>query len=351
MSEDTKQLEVLSGPPFRSAPESTRRVMRTCLGIMLLPTAAGTVLFGGRALWLVVAAGLTGLMTEVIVNAIRRNKQPGSTTHSIMMGFILAFTLPVQSPYLAAVVGTAVAVIIGKHLWGGLGRYIWHPALVGRALVELLWHGAVRSDDPSGLLRRFEGLTFAEGTAQLDSYLAEYLPDLENCLLGATQGCLGATSAVALVLAGLYLMYRGYLHWQLPVMFIVAFYGAALVLPLSVCDQAAGQDVLCLSMTAQGPGVAFTYANYHLLTGTLLLGAFVLTADTTSRPLTKRGKIAFGGLAGFLSIVLRLYTAVPLPACAAVLVMNTFVALTDRIGRRRSGTRSGKKTGKYEARH
>lgn len=329
------ELKPLAEAPFLAAPETARRLMRTCLGAMVLVSIAATMLFGWRALFLVVIGGFFGLMAEFAVAAIRHTKPPGSSAHSITMGVIVAFTLPSGSPYIAAVIGAIVAVVIGKGLFGGVGRYVWHPALIGRLAVELIFGKRVRLDDPSAALSGFNELRNVNVAVELDRYLVEHLPSVEQCLIGRTGGAIGATCAVAIVLAGLFLLYRGYIRWQLPFTFMVSAYVAAVLCPLPMASDSSGAESWCVPLASQSLAVVFTYANYHVLTGTLLLAAFILCADTTSRPITAGGQVIFAAIAGALSIVLRMYTPVALPACAAVLIMNSFVPGIDRLTRPR----------------
>jgi H+/Na+-translocating ferredoxin:NAD+ oxidoreductase subunit D len=305
--------------------------MRTQLAGLTLPVLAAVILFGSGALKLILAAALTALLIELIADRIKRKKMPGNITHSVMMGVLLAFTLPADCPWYIAMTGAAVAVLMGKQLFGGLGRYRWHPALVGRLVVQLLFHEQISaSATPLQALCHWGDLRFVGSVPQLGLYLYDKLPSLQQCQWSAAGGGLGESCRILLILIGLYFIYRGYLHWQLPLMFIVSAYTAAAFFPIIVEQPGLPDRLICFPLLAENLSVGFTYINYHLFTGGLILTAFIMTADMTSRPLTVRGQIYFAVGAGLLTVAVRLYCPVvlsayltPISAYTALLVMNT----------------------------
>ena len=136
-----------------------------------------------------------------------------------------------------------------------------------------------------------------------------------------------------MILVGLYFIYRGYLHWQLPLMFIVSAYAAAAFLPIIVEQPGLPNRLIYNPLLAESLSVGFTYINYHLFTGGLILTACVMTADMTSRPLTVRGQIYFAVGTGLLTVAVRLYCPavlseylIPISAYTALLVMSTLVS-------------------------
>ena len=364
-------------PPFRATPESCRRIMRTSLAVLILPAAAAAAFFGYHAFKLMLVSAVCAGLTEFVTYRARpSHRLPGSTTHSIMMGLLLSFTLPATTPWHIAAFGAVCAVLIGKVVLGGLGRYVWHPALIGRIILQILfadqltapvgpllgpghiflgnihsvtesqwlnlnWFSTTVSAGTDGLLlplplaslRSFADLHFLDGSCQLARYLLEHLPPLGHCIVGATPGSLGQTSGIAIILAGVYLIYRGYMPWHMPVAFITAAYAAAALCPIILNPSTSGTAIVHLPITADGIAAGLTYANYHIFTGSLLLAACLLTADMTSRPITLTGQTLFAAGAGLMTIILRLYTHIAIPALAAVLAMNTLTGLIDRFTR------------------
>lgn len=341
--------------PFRLVPESARRIIRTQLVALLLPAAAAVWLFGYPALKVILIAVLTAGGIELAVRKIKAVKTPGSFTHSLMMGLLLAFTLPAGADWYIPLVGSAVAIGLGKHFFGGMGRYLWHPTLIGRIAVEMLFHdrltlafvgnsswltdfaapsaGTAISPLPIDTLRNFADLQFDEGIPQLDRFLLEHLPPLEQCLIGKIPGFLGETCGVVIILVCLYFIYRGYVSWHLPAAFVGAAYLAAALCPIIIYQPEIGRQVIKWPIIAENLSVGLTYINYQIFTGGLILGGCLLATDMTSRPITRTGQTLFAAAAGILTIGLRLYTVIPIPCFSAILVMNSLIGLIDRLTR------------------
>ena len=346
-------------PPFRPGPESAQRIMRTQLIVLLLPGIWALWWFGFSALKLMVIAVAASVLTEIIAWGIRHDRSPGSTAHSVMMGLLLAFTLPGESTWYIVLIGSVGAVLVGKQLFGGLGHYLWHPVLIGRLILEIFFHeqlslGAGMSGNgmltgaPIEALRHFNGLQFAESCGQLGQYMLAHLPPLEQCMWGNVPGPVGQSCGVVLILVGLYFMYRSYVHWQMPAVFIGSAYLAGCVLPIVAVDPTATEvtrHVILLPILAEGIDVGFTYVNYHLFCGGLLFGAFILTADMTARPITMGGQVIFAVTAGILTMIFRLYSGIPMPCYAAMLAVSTLIPTIDRLTRHRSRRQESVKAG------
>lgn len=352
--------------------------MRTTLSALVFIGLAGVCFFGYHALELMVVSVLAGLFTDMIANRIRQEHQPGSKTHSAIMGLLVAFTLPANTPIYVAMIGASVSVAVGKHFFGGLGHYVWHPALIGRLVVQLFFGkelsqstGAILSrehiffgdisnavremswfnldwlsttchdvagfvaEQPAYMLRSLKSLTPINGSPDIGQYMLEHLPPLSNCLIGAVPGSLGETSALVIVVVGLYLAYRGYIHWQLPMLFIATALIATVLCPVMVDLGPSAERVAWFPALTADPLVAITYMTYQLLSGGLLLGAFVFMTDMTCRPITRQGQLLFAICAGVLTVIYRYYSSIEIPCYAAILTMNTFSPAIDRLTRPR----------------
>lgn len=382
---------LLTEPPFRSVPESAGRIMATQLGVLAVPALAGWMFFGYQAVKIMLLALVVGGLAEHVARRLVHVHTPGSMAHSLLTGLLVALTLPATAGGHVVVIGVVVAVVVGKWLFGGMGHYVWQPALVGRLLVELFFGGSgwsregglldvhhlfwgnvqgplVRLEqwfgldwfageapgqavgyllpEPLAALRDWSDLTFVDGSAQMADYLLKHLPPMEQALLGAVPGGLGETCALGLLLVVVYLVYRSYVRWELPGAFLLSAYGAAMVLPI-VCDSGGGEAhdlAVTLPLLAENITVGFTYANYQLLSGGLLLGMCVMALDMSSRPMTVRGQVIFAAGAGVLTMVFRLYTPMGIPCYAAILAMNSVVGPIDRAtrrGRRQAASRRG----------
>ncbi|MCF7957460.1 MAG: RnfABCDGE type electron transport complex subunit D [Phycisphaerae bacterium] len=335
MNTSSKQLK-LGVPPFRATPETVSQIMTTTLITLLLPAGVAVFFFGSRALNLMVIGLVAALATEMICSRIRQDLSLGSTVHSLVIGLLLVLMLPAHCAGYVAMTGAVVAVALGKHVFGGLGHYLWHPALIGRVILELFFHDqlALSANSPLAGLRHFDKLFIENGVVQFGQYFLEYLPSLDKCMLGNVGGGLGEVNGVIVILAGLFLIYRGYLHWQLPAVFIASAYITVAFCPIFPMDLATGEhQAVYIPFMASGWDVGFTYANYHLFSGGLLLSAFLLSADMTSRPIVVRGQILYAGCAGVLAIILRYYSPIGIPSYVAILAMQTLIPFIDRMTR------------------
>jgi Na+-translocating ferredoxin:NAD+ oxidoreductase subunit D len=377
MTASKKQWLLLS-PPYRPTPESFRQIVGVTAVVTALPVAAAMAFFGYHALVLVLSGALAGAVAEKIATLIRRETQPGSMAHSALMGVWCALILPAAAPWHVAAIGAAAGVLIGKQFFGGLGRYIWNPALIGRLIVQLFFHDTLSSphgallarpylffgdmgrasstptpwyqcnwfsdipplgqnawllEKPLDILRQMTHTQTGQSPFDLAQFMLERLPDLKLCILGAAPGGLGETCAAALILAGVYLVYRGYMHWQLPVFFLLSAWLIAGLLPLPLGTPRNDTTVLWFPFAAGRFAQALTYMNYHLFSGELLFAACLIMTDMTSRPITARGQAFFGIAAGVLTIIFTLYTPIFLPCYAAILAVSTFTPTLDRLTR------------------
>ena len=140
-------------PPYRLSPESPRRISATMLAAMFLPIFMGGMFFGFRSFYVVFLAVASGWAAENLANAIRNYRQPGSTTQSVLMSVIFAMLLPATVSWHVPVLGGAATVLIGKHVFGGTGHYVWHPALIGRVVVQLFFNNQLGGREGALLTR------------------------------------------------------------------------------------------------------------------------------------------------------------------------------------------------------
>jgi electron transport complex protein RnfD len=167
------------------------------------------------------------------------------------------------------------------------------------------------------------------------------MPPAWDLVCGAYGGGIGETCAAAILIAGLYLVYRNYIRWQLPGMFLLAAGLVAAVAPIRAGPDGAWR---WLPFLQQGADAGIAYVGYHLTTGGMMLAAWFFATEMTSRPVTGPAQAVFGFGCGAAAMIGRLYTGSPIPAYAAVLLMNTFTPVLDNIrprvfGRGRWGRR------------
>jgi electron transport complex protein RnfD len=296
-------------------------------------------------------------------------------------------TLPPTVPLYIPVIASAFAIIVGKAIFGGVGHFLWQPALVGRLAVAVMfpallnpiywpilaqdqlvvgdagrarrvlkytqWAGRPSPSDGDGFLVRhpaafLRGLTdpdrprySALATTPAEQARAKpaalrSLPPISDLMYGARPGGIGETCAVIILVSGLYLVYRNYVKWQLPMAFLLAAAATAGIAPIFLAGpNDVTRTVWLPLLSSEGPDIGFTYVNYQLLSGGFLLAAFFLATEMTSRPVTTGGQVLFGLGCGLVGMLLKLYVNVPIPAYVAVLAMNTLTPTIDAMWRPR----------------
>jgi len=384
--------------PFLHAPEGAPTVLLVTVFAVCGPLLGGIVLFGWRAAVTAALAIASCVITERLYYRVTRIPALLGKSHSVLTGVLLALTLPAFVPWFVPVVAGAFAIIVGKAVFGGVGHFVWQPAIVGRLAVAVLfpvmltvsdtrfqdrqpvlaqnrllvgdvrnaafgndtagWRGraapngkdAVLLKPPTEILR---GLTdrSAPAYSALTRRPADQpgakpagllqMPPMENLFYGARPGALGETSIILLILACLYLVYRNYLKWELPFSMFLAAWTTVAVAPIYLAGPNNTVQTHWLPlMSEEGLGAALTYINYQLVSGELALAIVLVSVEMTSRPVTAGGQVLLGLGCGVLAMLLQLYTTVPIPCLMAVLAMNTLTPTIDRFWRPRVfGTR------------
>lgn len=301
-------IRVAPSPHLSDTDSTTRRMMLDLL-IGLLPVLAVSIfVFRWYAVVQVGLCVLCCLATEAVSARMRRQRMPLDDYSAAITGVILGLSLPWSAPWYVAVIGSVAAIGLGKVVFGGLGYNIFNPAMVGRAFVmlsfarELGASAYVLSEAKLEVLTRATPLSLAKQS--------ESLPDIWTLLVGTVNGSLGETSAIALLVGGLYLIFRRVISWEIPVGIFVAM----------------------LLFVELGYLADLTLANplQHLISGALLFGAFFIATDPVTSPLTSKGKLLFGVGIGLLIVLIRLFSGYPEGVMFAVLVMNSAVPLINR---------------------
>lgn len=329
-------LLLVSPSPHARAPGGISTIMRDVVVALLPAFAASICLFGARALLLSCVCVTTCVFGEWCARrAMGRDNTTGDLS-AVVTGLLLAFNLPPDLPLGIAAVGSLFAIVVCKQLFGGLGRNPFNPALAARAFLLVSFTGAMTSWGASGWISAADVLTtatpispdamttatplgFVKGGFKAGVAQIAMTPSLAlRMFVGNVNGCIGETSALALLAGGIYLMWRKVISWHIPVSFIgtVAVYAAIL--------------------HAAAPAASMPVA-FHLLAGGLFLGAFFMATDMVTSPATHAGKIVFGVGCGLLTMVIRTTVSGDYPegVSFAILVMNAFVPLIDRATKKR----------------
>jgi len=302
---------------------STPQAMRDVWYALTPATLAGIWFFGMGGLLVLLATVAGAVMIEWVFAEPERRRGLIGDGSAILTGWLLGLTLPPALPMWMAFIGGAVAVGVGKTMWGGLGANIFNPALVGRAFLLATFPIAMTTwtipegffDVPSTVL----AMPFMQ--AQLDAVTQasplglmkfEYQDTaFMQLLIGNTSGSLGETSGLLLILGGLYLWKRRDLDWRIPVSILLTVFVFA--------------SILYLIDAERYPGPLFS-----IFSGGMLLGAIYMATDPVTSPLTPKGTWIFGIGIGVLVILIRVFGGFPEGMMYAILLMNAATPLIDR---------------------
>ncbi|MDO4689879.1 MAG: RnfABCDGE type electron transport complex subunit D [Fusobacterium sp.] len=293
-----------TGPaPHIRTSETVESVMYDVV-IALIPAFLMAIYsFGVRALILTSVSVLTCMVTEYICQKALKQDINIFDGSAIITGILFAFVVPVIMPLQYVVVGAVVAIALGKMVYGGLGHNIFNPALVGRAFVQASWPVAITTFAYDGKAGATVLDAMKRGIPLTDALLNNGNQYLE-AFLGRMGGCLGETSSFALLLGGLYLIYKKHIDWKVPTVMIGTVFALTALM---------GADPVM-----------------QIFSGGLYLGAFFMATDMVTSPVTDKGRVVFALGLGILISLIRIKGGYPEGTAYAILIMNGVVPLIDR---------------------
>jgi Na+-translocating ferredoxin:NAD+ oxidoreductase subunit D len=296
---------VSSSPHIRSG-ESTKRIMMD-VTIALLPALfAGIWFFGLRALLLTIVAVAFAVASEIAMQKIMKRPVTAGDFSAVVTGLLIAFNVPATLPLWMVAIGSIFAIVIVKQCFGGVGHNFVNPALAARAVLLASWPVDMTSWVQPGVdvVTTATPLAIIKGTEAVN----QALPSLMDLFIGNVGGCIGETSALALLIGGLYLLYRRVINYRIPVVYISTVGVLAFVFS----------------------GFNLSYVPFHILAGGLLLGAIFMATDYSSSPMTAKGQVIFAIGCGLLTAVIRFYGGYPEGVSYSILLMNITTPLIDR---------------------
>lgn len=321
MAEIKKEHElIVAVSPHIKSEETTSRIMWS-VSISLLPAVVmGVYFFGPKAALTIAFSIISAVLSEYAYQKALNKKVSMNDGSAFLTGLLLGMNLPASVPFYIPVIGSFVAIIITKQLFGGLGYNVFNPALIGRAFLLISFPKLMTIwTRPEAAFVQFDAKTTAtplgilkeEGIAKLIEVFGDKMNLYMELLKGHRAGSIGETSAIALIIGAAFLFYRGYITWHIP----VSFLGTAALMAWIFGAKGA--------LFAGDPII-------HLLSGGMLLGAFFMATDYVTCPSMKKGQILFGIGCGFLTMLIRLKGGFPEGVMFAILIMNCFAPLIDR---------------------
>ena len=292
---------IVSPSPHNENYFKTYMVMMNVIIALLPALVVGCVVFGPRALLLTAVCVVSCVVFEFLSRKLMKRDNTISDLSAVVTGVILAMNLPVTLPVWMAVLGSFVAIVIVKQLFGGIGQNFANPAITARIVLMLSFPTAMTNWAVPFFYR--DGADAVTGATPLVSGDASYL----DLFLGKVGGCLGETCALALLIGGLYLAATKTISLAAPVGFI----GGLALLSLIF-----GDDPL-----------------YAILSGGVFLGAFFMATDYATTPITTKGKLIFGLGCGIITFVIRHFGSYPEGVSFSILLMNVLTPYIEQLTR------------------
>lgn len=317
---------IVSVSPHVKSEETTSRIMWT-VSLALLPAfLSGVYFFGLKALFITALCMLSSVIFEALYMKVVDKKSVIGDGSGFLTGLLLGMNLPASlwsfSPFTVHVpiIASFVAVVITKQLFGGLGYNVFNPALIGRAFALISWPRAMTiwmtptvsvlamdaktTATPLGILKE-------AGMSELIKVFGDKVSLYEHLLTGNRAGSIGETSVIALLIGGLFLLYKKYITWHIP----VSFLGTAALIAWVFGQKGA--------LFAGDPLI-------HLFSGGMMLGALFMATDYVTSPSMRKAQLIFGAGCGALTMLIRLKGGFPEGVMFAILIMNCFAPILDR---------------------
>ena len=295
----------VSAPPHIFSKDDISTIMFDVILALMPAMVAGAYFFGYRAIIVVLISVLSSVMFEELWNKIFKKKSTVNDLSAVVSGILLGFNMPVTVPLWIPVVGSFFMIIIVKMCFGGLGHNFMNPALAGRAFLMASWPAIMTKFVAP--FSRLEIVNTADAVTSATPLSSEFTGNAAtwDLFVGNMGGCIGETSALALLIGGAYLLIRRIITWRIPVCYL------ATVAVLSVI---CGADV-----------------SVQLLSGGLMLGAIFMATDYTTSPVTPLGQIIYAVGCGVLTCVIRFVGGYPEGVSYSILLMNIAAPLIDKL--------------------
>ncbi len=305
---------LVSASPHIHSPETTTGVMGDVIISLLPALVMAVVWFGSRALVLTAVCIGTAVLAEWVSRRVMKRPNTLGDLSAVVTGLILALNLPATLPLWMAAIGSIVAIVVVKQMFGGIGQNFVNPAMTARIILMVSFPTAMaRWTAPLASAWSADAVTTATPMASLAASsggnLSADLPSLWQMLVGYHGGSMGEVCALALLVGGLYLIIRRVISPIIPAAYI-------------------GTVAVWMLLAGHGD---LRFVAYELLGGGLLLGAFFMATDYATSPITAKGKWIFGIGCGIITSVIRLYGSLPEGVSFSIILMNILVPHIERL--------------------
>ncbi len=307
----------VSPSPHRVTSLSTTKVMAAVIAALFPAAVMGCIYFGMRAAVVLIVTIASAVIFEFLFNLVTKKEQTVSDLSAVVTGLLLGMNLPATVPLYIPIIGSFIAIVIVKQLFGGIGQNFANPAIAARIVLMVSftqemtkWVVPYWYQNGTSAADAITGAT-PLAAAWLDNGTSMVSPfTWQEMLFGVTGGCIGETCALALIIGGLFLIIIKVISPVTPLAFIGSFGLLTLIYT--------GSSVLTV---------------YHILAGGLMIGAFFMATDYATTPLTNKGKLIFGIGCGVITFVIRHFGSFPEGVSFSILLMNLLTPYIDRLTR------------------
>lgn len=304
----SEMLHVSSSPHIRSRTE-TPNLMAMVIVALLPATLAGIWNFGVRALCLILISIAACVVTEGIYERLMHKESTLKDLSAVVTGLLLGLNLPPAAPWWIPVIGGFFAILVVKQLFGGLGQNFMNPALAARCFLLLAFTGPMTDFTPTSGFGTLADTV--SGATPLAALRAGESVDLLSMFLGNTTGTIGETSALALLLGGIFLVLMGVIDLRIPLTYLGSF--------------------LVFMLLFGGHGADGSYLLGQLFGGGLMLGAWFMATDYVTSPITPTGRVVYGVILGIMTGIFRVFGSSAEGVSYAIIFSNLLIPLIERL--------------------
>ncbi|MGD9972716.1 MAG: RnfABCDGE type electron transport complex subunit D [Desulfatirhabdiaceae bacterium] len=318
---------IVSVSPHIRQTVTTEAIMWTVVACLMPPLILSVHIFGFQTLLITLVSVTACVATEAISQRLLGRPIQIRDGSAVITGLLLAYVIPPGAPFWMPITGAVMSIFVTKVLMGGLGYNIFNPALIGRAFLvatypvamTTAWLTPIRDAAIfTHMGRNVDAISAAtplyvlkhEGMAALIDQFGPLKTIYRDFFIGLQPGCIGETSAFLILMGGIYLIYKHYITWHIPVSVIGS---------VALLTWVFGGD----SLFTGNPVLA-------VLSGGVMLGAFFMATDYVTSPIQQTGKLIFGLGVGALTVLIRLKGGYPEGICYAILLMNPLTPTLDQ---------------------
>ncbi len=305
-----QKLKVTVSPHITSR-DTTHRIMRD-VAIALVPALAASVwLFGVKSIYIILTCVITAVLSESLFCKICKKESTVSDLSAVVTGLLLAMSLPISVELWQAAVGSFIAIVAVKCLFGGIGQNFANPAVTARTIMLISFGTTGAAVFPTAV----DTVSSATPLAEMAAGNA-VTPTIADMLIGLRGGAIGEGCIVALVMGGIYLLARRVISWHAPIACLATVF-------------------VFTAIIGYFKGMDYTYPIYHLLSGGIMLASFFMITDYSTTPFTGLGKAVFGIGCGIITVIIRVWGNYPEGVSFAILIMNILSPYIDRLTERK----------------